>query len=507
MADHREDWSTEANEALQISLVAPEGATFETLYTFHPRMTYSIFGDEERIFGYKDLKIDLRYNYSDMRPNLDIKYKKKFPAVGETEAQDIKGLLEPFLPKLAYEKPSIFTKALSDIGSKLWRPPGELWQTIETDGKILEVWKGSLANIAVQQILKRIQILVPLFIEGGTIIELDEPEWVLERWTVFFYYEVNKTSKSVNPYSFMGYSTVYRYFLFQAGTNGSGSTKQATADFTLPLNNISFSSLPCRSRISQFVLLPPFHGNGYGSHLYNSIFDFYLAESETVEITVEDPNYAFDDMRDVNDLARLRTLPEFRVIKINTSVKPDPHALTPNNIVDLPALEKIRKRTKIAPRQFLRVTEMHLLSRIPKSIRKAELASESPKGKEQEFSLWQLWVKKRLYKHNRDLLSQMDKEERVEKLDEVLAGVVEDYTRLLGKFKGMKELQEIENMGKGKEGEDEEAEGPLPKRPGTGKENDEDSIPKRKENGKRRSPPTDDEEGVDDEPLPKRPKV
>jgi histone acetyltransferase 1 len=40
--------------------------------------------------------------------------------------------------------------------------------------------------------IKRIQILVPLFIEGGTLVELDEPDWALERWTVFFLYEKAK---------------------------------------------------------------------------------------------------------------------------------------------------------------------------------------------------------------------------------------------------------------------------------------------------------------------------
>lgn len=62
-------------------------------------MTYSIFGDEEQIFGYKGLKINLRYNTSDMRPNLQIMYNKKFKAVGDTEPTDVKAVLEDFLPK------------------------------------------------------------------------------------------------------------------------------------------------------------------------------------------------------------------------------------------------------------------------------------------------------------------------------------------------------------------------------------------------------------------------
>ena len=80
-------------------MVVPDLGAPKTLHTFNPRMTYSIFGDDERIFGYKGLKINLRYNASDMRPNVQVSYTRKFPAVGETEATDVKELLEPFLPK------------------------------------------------------------------------------------------------------------------------------------------------------------------------------------------------------------------------------------------------------------------------------------------------------------------------------------------------------------------------------------------------------------------------
>lgn len=294
--------------------------------------------------------------------------------------------------------------------------------------------------------VKRIQLLVPLFIEGGTIIELNDPEWTLERWTVFFLYQKNEIQEGQSPYVFMGYSTVYRYFHFQPVKSNAGKP-----DFEFPLDHIPFSSLPCRSRISQFVILPPFQGGGNGSRFYNSIFDFYYAEPETIEITVEDPNYAFDDMRDLNDLARLRTLPEFQSIKINSSVKADRKGVVPRDIVDLPALEKIRTSTKIAPRQFLRVVEMHLLSKIPLSIRSSILAEEGkiPPAdipKVHEYDLWTLWVKKRLWKHNKDSLMQMDKNERLEKLDEVLSGVLGDYTRLLNAYES--------RSGKGANGKD-----------------------------------------------------
>ncbi len=62
-------------------------------------MTYSIFGENESIFGYQGLKIDLRYNACDMYPRLQITYNKKYKTVGEVEATDLKAILEPYLPK------------------------------------------------------------------------------------------------------------------------------------------------------------------------------------------------------------------------------------------------------------------------------------------------------------------------------------------------------------------------------------------------------------------------
>lgn len=296
--------------------------------------------------------------------------------------------------------------------------------------------------MAVQQIVKRIQILVPFFIEGGTFIELKDPEWSLERWTVFFLYQKRSGVESgVSPYLFIGYSTVYRYFYYQSPSNPtSGALKKqqgSAVDFRLPVSDYSFSSLPCRSRISQFIILPPFHGGGHGSRLYNAIFDYYLQEPQTLEITLEDPNEAFDDLRDVNDLARLRTLPDYVALRINANAAPQAHGPVPKDIVDEVKLERIRKRMKIAPRQFYRVTEMQLLSSIPTSLRLSVLPETSiskqseDKEKERQYDLWQLWVKKRLYKHNKDSLTQLEASERKEKLDEALGAVELDYDRLL----------------------------------------------------------------------------
>lgn len=65
-------------------------------------------------------------------------------------------------------------------------PPGKCVHNYETRGREFEIWAGSLADSEVRRLLNRAQIFVSFFIEAGTPLETDDPEWTLERWTVYF---------------------------------------------------------------------------------------------------------------------------------------------------------------------------------------------------------------------------------------------------------------------------------------------------------------------------------
>jgi histone acetyltransferase 1 len=144
-------------------------------------------------------------------------------------------------------------------------------------------------------------------------------------------------------------------------------------------------------------------------------------------------------LRDLNDLARLRLVPEFAALKINNKAVARAKGVVPKDIVNADTLQKIRQDIKIAPRQFSRLVEMHLLSHLPTSVRQS-LLRENPskvpdlKAREHEYHLWKLLTKQRLYRHNRDSLMQLDRSERIEKLEEALGSVEADYARLLRAF-------------------------------------------------------------------------
>jgi histone acetyltransferase 1 len=205
---------------------------------------------------------------------------------------------------------------------------------------------------------------------------------------------------------------------------------------------------------------------------------------------VEDPNEAFDDLRDINDLARLRKHKQFLSLKLNSSLKIDPKGPAPTNLFSTKEYEDFRIQMKIAPRQFARVHEMQLLSIIPQSVKAAPLhdteetskKSLPPPEKEDQhiYHLWQLLVKQRLYRHNKDALAQLDRGERIDKLNETLVGVEADYGRLIEAVDERSEKERQTAIGKGK---------------GKGAVNG---------NGKRAATEEDEDEDEDDAPLAKK---
>ena len=94
--------TTNSNDAFTISLLRPQPQGLTALASFNPRFTYSIFGDDETIYGYQNLRINLQYRANDMRPNLQVSYAKKLStAAAKTDVPDVRAVLQDggHLPK------------------------------------------------------------------------------------------------------------------------------------------------------------------------------------------------------------------------------------------------------------------------------------------------------------------------------------------------------------------------------------------------------------------------
>lgn len=99
--------SVNTNEAVQIALCQAGPESPATLSTFHPRFTYPIFGEEERIFGYKGLRIALRFAAHNLWPNVAVSYDAKFDEVADVKAADVRKILRAHLPACEAHFPSL----------------------------------------------------------------------------------------------------------------------------------------------------------------------------------------------------------------------------------------------------------------------------------------------------------------------------------------------------------------------------------------------------------------
>lgn len=252
---------------------------------------------------------------------------------------------------------------------------------------------------------------------------------------------------TASKYSIVGYATTYRWWFYP---NREGREPPAVKNGPFPFpEQIKISELPSRLRIAQFLILPHHHRSGHGTQLYTTIHRICVEDPTIVELTVEDPNEAFDELRDMADYHILR--PEFlrRELNINPNPYPAntgkkrPRLMPTAALIPTKTLHEIRSKYKIAPTQFAHILEAFLLSRIPfkqRAARNANMARllikkhNAEDENDRRYYWWRMLVKQRLYKRSRDVLIQLELNERVQKLDETLANVEEGYEKLLERF-------------------------------------------------------------------------
>lgn len=429
---------------------------------FHPEFTYPIFGENEAIFGYTDLEIDLDFRSNDLQPSLTITSSGKWDSVGELQAVDVEGEIAEFLPKYVTDKSTDPPSDLPDATSAEWKPPGKLLHSYTYQGRTFEIWSASLADRRAREIFRNMQIFVTFYIEGGTQQDLDDQDWTLERWTLFLLYETTplKPDLGCSPYTIVGFATSYRLWVFPtfeimratkslpsppSSSNGEAETYTPSPLALDPETHMyaeKFDPLaaPSRERISQFVVLPPFQRQGHGAALYNAMFKLFVGTPNIFEITVEDPNEAFDDMRDICDISYLRTLPEFQALALPSALPRETLAKDANIPRELilgtdESLKQLRHKSKISPRQFHRMIELHLLSTIPplhRSTARITRKDKSAHENDRKYYFWRLALKDRLYRHNADQLAQVERDERIESVEATARNVESDYERLLG---------------------------------------------------------------------------
>ncbi|KAK6501667.1 histone acetyltransferase 1 [Arthrobotrys musiformis] len=394
MADSDEWTIPNASDVITISLDPPTSfpPSKSAAEVFHPTYTHQFF-ENEAIYGYKNLAIELKFRQDDMSPSLNITYDEKLSAPGgsngdeEQTVDEVDDVFKEYLPegtpKSLAPAPSTFT------------PPGTLLHTYSdtASSSTFEIYRTDLSNLAAQNIIKNSQLLVPFFIEAGSAIDLDDHEdYLRDRWDVFFLYE----HLPENQFSFIGYCTVHKYWYF-----------------TLFQKDAEAFPHQYRARISQFLILNPYQGKQHGRKLYDLIVDEYISSNQVKEIVVEDPSDRFEKMRDLCDYKRL---------KKQSLITDEAAEILLDRKKSREWIDTERAKAKMPMRQFQRIIELMLLEHI--------LITKGPKYDEQ-LDRYMTYVKDRLYRHNKDVLMQLEREERSEKLHETYERVHSDYEAYL----------------------------------------------------------------------------
>ncbi|KAL4228701.1 histone acetyltransferase 1 [Mactra antiquata] len=394
MRNHLDDYKCDANEAVKFKLVRDE-KDLENDDGFNPDMTHQIFGEQESIFGYKDLSVQLYYSAAKLNTYLSIKYTDKVSPEKDNGLQpdNITEALSKEMPPGYYTNLDDFSAVLAKDAN--FKPYGDLLHsyTINKDGvdRQFEIYKTTIDCPGFREYHERLQTFILFFIDAASFIDADD-----ERWSFYLLFE--KYKDNGNPmYAIAGYMTVYKYYAY-------------------PCSN--------RPRISQVLVLPPFQKQGHGAQLLQTFYNSCYGDSDILDITVEDPSENFQRLRDYVDARNCMKLKSFQPEKLYEGFDDDmPH--------------EARLKLKLNRKQSRRIYE----------ILRLKCTSEADKEK---FKQYRLDVKRRLnipfQKNGRDFeklqkalkpeelsttLSCMSMEQRHQYLEKAFEEEIEQYKHVI----------------------------------------------------------------------------
>uniref|UniRef100_T1IZF3 Histone acetyltransferase type B catalytic subunit n=1 Tax=Strigamia maritima TaxID=126957 RepID=T1IZF3_STRMM len=280
-----EAYVSSTNKALDFKLVRNEVDVHSDKASFKPEFTHQIFGDNESVFGYRDLSIQLYYTSASLHPYLGMNYSEKIdPSKYDGVEADV------ILPKIAEKLQPGFATNLDEfilsITSKnsKFKPYGEKLHEFtnldpENMKRIYEIYKCDITTAGFKNYFERLQTFVLWYIDAASFIDVDD-----EKWKFYLVYEKYKDCEN-QRFAIAGFCTVYHYYAYPNLT---------------------------RPRISQMLVLPPFQRRGIGAELLQTICTMYVADPEVLDITVEDPSEEFVRLRDYLDSKNCLKLKSFK---------------------------------------------------------------------------------------------------------------------------------------------------------------------------------------------------
>ncbi|CAF3098383.1 unnamed protein product [Rotaria sp. Silwood2] len=263
-----------ANEVISFKLIRSEKDLNNEENEFSPEFTHQIFGENQRIFGYKNLNIDIYCLSSSLNFYLNIDYDEKInpKKYQQFKADDLIESLNQWISS------SSTTKNLDLFLSKLkneneYLTFGEQILTYELKGEkslsylINRVNQNFSDDKKFVEWYSRLETFLVFFIDAASTIDKDDPNWI-----IYLLYQKYQNDYGQTCYAPIGFITVYLYYAYPDKK---------------------------RPRISQVLILPPYQRKGHGRRLLTAIYNDLRKDSRVQDITAEDPSDEFVGLRDL----------------------------------------------------------------------------------------------------------------------------------------------------------------------------------------------------------------
>ncbi|XP_050529877.1 histone acetyltransferase type B catalytic subunit [Daktulosphaira vitifoliae] len=314
-----EQYIVSSNSALELKLVRKVSDIGDTKTAFHPDMTYQVFGNMEKIFGYKDLVVKMYYTACSLKLYIGVEYSTKVdPSKFDVNPDDIMEKLKEYISPDFCTNLNLFEKYLENESSL--KPYGKLLDEFlisdHNDQIKYEVYVIEDENTSFKDYFNQLQTFVLWYIDASNFIDFDD-----SKWKIFMMYELFKNENGDQCYAPIGYCTIYEYYAYPD---------------------------KIRPRISQMLILPPFQRKGLCAKLINSVYKYYSLKSDVIDITVESPNDEFQIVRDFVDASNFCQLKSFDKEKLK-------------NLQYKEMVEEFKRHYKINPKQIRRILEIILL--------------------------------------------------------------------------------------------------------------------------------------------------
>ena len=286
----------DANDAVSFRLVRT-AADMATAEPFEPEFTHQVFREDETIFGYRDLRIDIFQSAHLFKTYVKVRFAEKVKST-LNPADDVVAALRAHFGEEMMTCEKAFLETLeADKHARVPAGGGEIVAAADAavgDGaaKAVDVIRAfRLSDAAVYPWHARFEPLILFFIDGASAVDSEDDNWTLLCATRHAYASDAERAAIVSgaegpgapggAWSMVAFATVYAFYQYPDRK---------------------------RARLSQIVVAPPFQRQGLGSALLAATRAVSV-KRDFADLTVEDPTPQLRRLRDVADVRALGARP------------------------------------------------------------------------------------------------------------------------------------------------------------------------------------------------------